>query len=50
MRIFLTGLFLFFPVGLVLYWLCSNLINIAQQTFITRRLEREDQRKAEQNK
>jgi len=50
MPIFLTGLFLFFPVGLVLYWLVSNLINIAQQTFISRRLEREEQRKAQQNK
>ncbi|HZR34044.1 MAG TPA: membrane protein insertase YidC [Nevskia sp.] len=46
MPIFLTGLFLFFPVGLVLYWLCSNLINILQQLFIARRLEREEQRKA----
>jgi YidC/Oxa1 family membrane protein insertase len=45
MPIFLTGLFLFFPVGLVLYWLVSNLINIAQQLFIAKRLEREDQRK-----
>lgn len=45
MPIFLTGLFLFFPVGLVLYWLCSNLINIGQQLFIAKRLEREDQRK-----
>jgi YidC/Oxa1 family membrane protein insertase len=47
MPIFLTGLFLFFPVGLVLYWLVSNLINIAQQLFIARRLEREEQRKRE---
>jgi YidC/Oxa1 family membrane protein insertase len=47
MPIFLTGLFLFFPVGLVLYWLVSNLINIAQQTFIAGRLEREEQRKKE---
>jgi YidC/Oxa1 family membrane protein insertase len=47
MPIFLTGLFLFFPVGLVLYWLVSNLTNIFQQWFITRRLEREEQRKKE---
>lgn len=45
MPIFLTGLFLFFPVGLVLYWLVSNLTNIFQQWFITRRLEREELRK-----
>ncbi len=41
MPIFLTGLFLFFPVGLVLYWLVSNLINIGQQWLITRKLEKE---------
>jgi membrane protein insertase Oxa1/YidC/SpoIIIJ len=29
----------------VLYWLVSNLTNIFQQWFITRRLEREEQRK-----
>jgi YidC/Oxa1 family membrane protein insertase len=41
MPIALTGLFLFFPVGLVLYWLVSNLVNILQQWLITRRLEKE---------
>jgi YidC/Oxa1 family membrane protein insertase len=41
MPIFLTGLFLFFPVGLVLYWLVSNLINIGQQWLIARKLEKE---------
>jgi len=41
MPIGLTGLFLFFPVGLVLYWLISNLIGIAQQWIITRRIERD---------
>jgi YidC/Oxa1 family membrane protein insertase len=50
MPIFLTGLFLFFPVGLVLYWLVSNLINISQQQFISRRLAREEARKAEAKK
>ena len=39
MPIALTGLFLFFPVGLVLYWLISNLIGIAQQWIITKRTE-----------
>jgi YidC/Oxa1 family membrane protein insertase len=33
--------FAFFPVGLVLYWLVSNLIGIAQQWYIVRKLERE---------
>ncbi|MBL6749129.1 MAG: membrane protein insertase YidC [Nevskia sp.] len=48
MPIALTGLFLFFPVGLVLYWLVSNSIGILQQWFITRRLAGEESgRKAE---
>jgi YidC/Oxa1 family membrane protein insertase len=38
MPIALTGLFLFFPVGLVLYWFISNVIGIAQQWIITKRL------------
>ena len=47
MPIFLTGLFLFFPVGLVLYWLVSNLTNILQQWVIARRLEAADLKKGE---
>ncbi len=47
MPIFLTGLFLFFPVGLVLYWLVSNLTNILQQWVIARRLESADLKKAD---
>ncbi len=31
--------FFFFPAGLVLYWLVNNLISIAQQWYITRRVE-----------
>ena len=34
-----TFFFLFFPSGLVLYWLCNNLLSIAQQWVITRRIE-----------
>ncbi|MGB1581033.1 MAG: membrane protein insertase YidC [Nevskiales bacterium] len=45
MPIALTGFFAFFPAGLVLYWLVSNLIGIAQQWFITRRLEAEEEAK-----
>lgn len=41
MPIAMTGFFAFFPAGLVLYWVVSNLIGIAQQWFITRKLERE---------
>lgn len=50
MPIFLTGLFLFFPVGLVLYWLVSNLTNILQQWVIARRLEAAEQKKKEEAK
>ncbi len=42
MPIALTGFFAFFPAGLVLYWLVSNLIGIAQQWVITRRIEADE--------
>ncbi|PZP59238.1 MAG: membrane protein insertase YidC [Azospira oryzae] len=32
--------FFFFPAGLVLYWLVNNILSIAQQWYITRRMER----------
>jgi YidC/Oxa1 family membrane protein insertase len=41
MPIVMTSVFLFFPSGLVLYWLVSNSIGILQQWIITRRLEKE---------
>ena len=41
MPVMLTVFFAFFPVGLVLYWFVSNLIGIAQQWWITRKLTRE---------
>lgn len=34
-----TFFFLFFPAGLVLYWLVNNLLSITQQWVITRRIE-----------
>ena len=37
MPIAMTGLFLFFPQGLVLYWFVSNSIGILQQWIISRR-------------
>jgi YidC/Oxa1 family membrane protein insertase len=40
MPIALTVLFLTFPVGLVLYWFVSNMINIGQQQIIARQLEK----------
>lgn len=34
-----TVFFLFFPAGLVLYWVTNNILSIAQQWLITRRIE-----------
>lgn len=39
MPIIFTVFFLFFPAGLVLYWLVNNVLSIAQQWVITRRIE-----------
>lgn len=39
MPIMLTAFFTFFQSGLVLYWFVSNLIGIAQQWIITKRME-----------
>ena len=36
-----TIMFAFFPSGLVLYWVVNNILSIAQQYVITRRIERE---------
>jgi len=41
MPIVFTFLFLFFPAGLVLYWVTNNTLSIAQQYYITRQIERE---------
>ncbi|WP_372782631.1 membrane protein insertase YidC [Litorivivens sp.] len=35
-----TFFFLFFPAGLVLYWVVNNLLSIAQQYIITRNIEK----------
>ncbi len=40
MPIFFTFLFLFFPAGLVLYWVVNNTLSIAQQYVITKRIEK----------
>lgn len=37
--IMFTGFFAFFPAGLVLYWIVNNLLTIAQQTVIMKRIE-----------
>lgn len=41
MPIAMTLFFLWFPAGLVLYWLANNVLGIAQQWYITRKLEAE---------
>jgi YidC/Oxa1 family membrane protein insertase len=38
MPVVFTFLFLNFPSGLVIYWLVNNLLTIAQQMYINRRL------------
>ena len=46
MPIALTAFFAFFPAGLVLYWFVSNVISIAQQWYITQKIEKDDAAKA----
>ncbi len=41
MPIIFTVFFLFFPSGLVLYWIVNNLLSIAQQVYITKKFEAE---------
>ncbi len=41
MPVVFTVFFLFFPAGLVLYWVVNNLLSIAQQYVITKRIEAE---------
>ena len=36
-----TVFFLWFPAGLVLYWVVNNILSISQQWYITRQIERE---------
>ena len=40
MPIMFTVLFLFFPAGLVLYWLVNNVLGVAQQWYVIRQTER----------
>jgi YidC/Oxa1 family membrane protein insertase len=39
MPIVFTVFFLWFPAGLVLYWLTNNILSITQQWYITRKIE-----------
>ncbi len=41
MPVIMTVFFLFFPAGLVLYWLVNNLLSIAQQLYVTKKMEKE---------
>ncbi|NWO06117.1 MAG: membrane protein insertase YidC [Alteromonadaceae bacterium] len=41
MPLIFTIFFLWFPAGLVLYWLTNNVLSIAQQWYITRKIEAE---------
>ena len=41
MPVFLSAFFAFSPAGLVLYWLVSSIISIAQQWYITRKFQRQ---------
>jgi YidC/Oxa1 family membrane protein insertase len=40
MPVAFTFFFLWFPAGLVLYWVCNNVLSIAQQWVITRSIEK----------
>ena len=40
MPIMMTVFFLWFPAGLVLYWLVNNILSISQQWIITRQIEK----------
>ena len=41
MPVIFTVFFLFFPAGLVLYWVVNNILSIAQQYYITKKIENE---------
>ena len=40
MPVMFTFFFLWFPAGLVLYWVVNNLLSMAQQFVITRQIEK----------
>jgi YidC/Oxa1 family membrane protein insertase len=46
MPIIFTFFFLWFPAGLVLYWVVNNCLSIAQQWYITRKIEAETSKAA----
>jgi len=46
MPIIFTFFFLWFPAGLVLYWLVSNIVTLIQQTYIYKQFEKQQASKA----
>lgn len=46
MPVIFTVFFLWFPAGLVLYWIVSNVFNIAQQSYIIRSVNKAYENKA----
>ncbi len=46
MPVMFTVLFLFFPAGLVLYWLVNNVLSIAQQWYVNRQIDAQAAAKA----
>ena len=42
--VFFTVFMLWFPAGLVLYWLCNNLLSVAQQQYITKKIENQPEK------
>ena len=42
MPIIFTFFFLWFPAGLVIYWVSNNILSITQQWYITRKIEQEN--------
>ena len=39
MPVMFTGFMLWFPSGLVLYWLVNNVLSVLQQLYVTRQVE-----------
>ncbi|MDO9221543.1 MAG: YidC/Oxa1 family membrane protein insertase, partial [Thiobacillus sp.] len=39
MPVMFTVMFVFFPAGLVLYWVVNNILSIAQQWWINKQVE-----------
>ena len=47
MPVMFTALFLFFPAGLVLYWLVNSVLSIAQQWWVMKQTDAAYARKAQ---